>query len=413
MSILFFRVYLDYNATTYLEADVLQEIHRALETAWGNPSSSYKAGKDAKEIINTARSHVAEMVGGQSDDIIFTSGGTEANNMVFHTVLKYFKDVFPSVDNGTVQSRPHIITSNMEHDSVKLPLEHFVKEGIIDVTYISASKLTGMVNVDDVIAAIRPTTCLITIMMANNETGIIQPISEISKRVKSITRNEKDEVKQILLHTDAAQAIGKIPVDVQELEVDYLTIVGHKFYGPRIGALYVRGPGKDTPLHPMFFGGGQERNFRPGTENTGMIAGLGKAAELVVKHLPSYQNHMREIRDYLESRLQDVFDDRIHFNGRFTGSHRIPNTCNVSIKGPKLKGYKILECVKHLEASVGAACHSENRCQPSHILLSIGIPWDIASTALRLSTGRHTTKEDIDIVIEDLKQAVSLLEESM
>ncbi|XP_033115213.1 selenocysteine lyase-like isoform X2 [Anneissia japonica] len=358
------------------------------------------------------------MIGCQSsEDIIFTSGGTEANNMVFHTALKYFKEVYPLFENGTTQysdvgskCKAHVITSNLEHDSVKLPIEHFVKEGIMDATYVPASKLTGMVNADDIIAAIRPTTCLISVMMANNETGIIQPISEISKRVKLVKRDGKFEVRRILLHTDAAQAIGKIPVNVEDLGVDYLTIVGHKFYGPRIGALYVREPIKTTPVHPMLFGGGQERNLRPGTENTGMIAGLGKAAELVVKHLSSYQTHMREIRDYLETSLENAFRGRIHFNGRFTESQRIPNTCNVSIEGPGLQGYKILEAVKHFVASVGAACHSDHRCEPSHILIAIGTPWDVASNALRLSTGRHTTKRNIDLVIQDLKQAVAILE---
>ncbi|CAG2213331.1 SCLY [Mytilus edulis] len=205
---------------------------------------------------------------------------------------------------------------------------------------------------------------------------------------------------------DAAQAIGKIEVDVEDLGVDYLTVVGHKFYGPRIGAIYVRNLGdKDVPLYPMLYGGGQERNYRPGTENTVMISGLGKAAELVVKNIICYKNHLSSIRDYLEIKLQEAFKDRIHLNGKFTTSERLPNTCNVSILSDKLQ---VLSNCRILQASIGAACHSQNR--PSPILLAIGVPESVARNALRLSVGRETTKDDIDCVIQDLIQAVNQLE---
>ncbi|XP_072014124.1 selenocysteine lyase-like [Amphiura filiformis] len=411
-------IYLDYNATTPLEGEVLQAIHDALDSAWGNPSSSYQEGCKAKAIINAARSEIACMVGGTSEDIIFTSGGTEANNWVIHTAIQHFHESFShnvsendNVNRPNEQKiRPHIITSNIEHDSVKLPLENLAKAGKIDLTCVPVSKLTGHVEVDDILSAIRPTTCLVTIMHANNETGIIQPISDIMKQVKTLKRNAKHGVCRTLLHTDAAQTIGKIPINAQDLDVDYLTIVGHKFYAPRIGALYVRGPGKTTPVYPMFYGGGQERNFRPGTENTGMIAGLGKAAELVNSNIETYQRHMEDVRDYLEQQLKEAFGNRIHLNSRFPDSERLPNTCNVSISGEGLYGYKILGRVKHLHASVGAACHSGTGNKPSHILLASGIPEEIAANALRLSVGRHTTKEDIDVVIEDIKQAVKSLD---
>ncbi|XP_035268062.1 selenocysteine lyase isoform X2 [Anguilla anguilla] len=411
------RIYMDYNATTPLESEVILAISEALHEAWGNPSSSYLPGRKAKAIINKSRENVARMVGGRAEDIIFMSGGTEANNLVFHTAVKHFWEGRGASEvNGQERSHhngksvlPHIITSNVEHDSVRLAAESLSREGKADVTFVPVSKVSARVEVEDVMAVVRPTTCLISIMLANNETGVLMPIRELCRRVKSL--NKQQPAPRILLHTDAAQAIGKVRVDVQELGVDYLTIVGHKFYAPRIGALYVNGPGTTTPVFPMFFGGGQERNFRPGTENTPMIAGLGKAAELVNTRLPEVETHLRDTRLYLEQRLQDVFGkEKIHFNSHFPGSETLPNTCNVSILGPGLQGRRVLSGCKKLLASVGAACHSDRGDRPSHILLSSGIPPEVAANALRLSVGRGTTRRDVDLAVEDLREAVQELE---
>ncbi|XP_071147195.1 selenocysteine lyase-like isoform X5 [Mytilus edulis] len=404
------KVYLDYNATTPLEPEVVAAITSSLTEAWGNPSSSHDVGVKAKKVIDEARCNVANMIGAKSSDIIFTSGGTEGNNMIIQTAVKYayheMSNGYPGGDNR--DKLPHFITSNLEHDSVKLVLEHLAEEGTASVTFVPASSKTGQVDVDDVLSAIRPSTCMITVMLANNETGVIQPIKLISEKLRQINQSRKS-LPKILLHTDAAQAIGKIEVDVEDLGVDYLTVVGHKFYGPRIGAIYVRSLGdKDVPLYPMLYGGGQERNYRPGTENTVMISGLGKAAELVVKNIICYKNHLSSIRDYLETKLQEAFKDRIHLNGKFAISERLPNTCNVSILSDKLQGHKVLSNCRILQASIGAACHSQNR--PSPILLAIGVPESVARNALRLSVGRETTKDDIDCVIQDLIQAVNQLE---
>ncbi|KAI2663534.1 Selenocysteine lyase [Labeo rohita] len=335
------------------------------------------------------RDTIARMVGGKAADIIFTSGGTEANNLVFHTAVEHFNKSKTSAEGSTNKqlngkgSLPHIIISNVEHDSIKLTAEHLLKEGKADVTFVPVSKVTARVEVEDVLSAIRPTTCLVSIMMANNETGIIMPIKDICQRVREVNKQRSASAPRILLHTDAAQAIGKIRVDARELGVDYITIVGHKFYGPRIGALFANDPGTTTPVYPLFFGGGQERNFRPGTENTAMIAGLGK----------------------------DVFGrDKIHFNSHFPGSGILPNTCNVSILGRGLQGRRVLSTCRRLLASVGAACHSDRGDQPSHILLSCGIPYDVATNALRISVGRSTSREDVDIVVEDLRDTVEQLE---
>ncbi|KAF3691286.1 Selenocysteine lyase [Channa argus] len=408
------RIYMDYNATTPLEPEVIQAITEALQDAWGNPSSNYIAGTKAKAIINQSRENVARMVGGKAQDVIFTSGGTEANNLVLHTAVEHFRRNCRAAEQGEGRQNgctglPHIITCNVEHDSVKLVAEHLQKEGKADVTFVPVSKVTARVEVEDIIAVVRPNTCLISIMLANNETGVIMPVKEICQRIKSL--NTQDERLRILLHTDAAQALGKIQVDACELGVDFLTIVGHKFYGPRIGALYVNGPGTRTPLYPMLFGGGQEKNFRPGTENTPMIAGLGKAAELVTANLSEYESHMRSIKLYLEERLQATFKDKIRFNSHYPGSGILPNTCNVSILGPTLQGWRVLSKCRRLLASVGAACHSDCGNRPSHILLNCGVPTEVAANALRLSVGRRTTQEDVDAIVEDLRESVQLLKE--
>ncbi|TNM87644.1 hypothetical protein fugu_005865 [Takifugu bimaculatus] len=358
------RVYMDYNATTPLEAEVVQTITEALQKAWGNPSSTYPAGVKAKAMIKKSRESVARLVGGEADDIIFTSGGTEANNMVFHTAVEHFwrnweaaQETHQHLNENRVF--PHIVTSNVEHDSVKLAAEYLQENRKADVTFISVSQETAHVEVQDIIAAVRPNTCLISIMLANNETGVIMPIQEICSRVKAM--NKKRENLRILLHTDAAQALGKIPVNARELGVDFLTIVGHK------------------------------------------------AAELVTNNLLDYEAHMQKTRLYLEERLKAVFKDKIHFNSHYPGSDILPNTCNVSILGPGLQGWRVLSNCTRLLASVGAACHSDSGDKPSDILLSCGIPVAVAANAVRLSLGRGTTKADVDAVVEDLKETVQLL----
>merc|ERR1712227_816073 len=248
-------VYLDYNATTPLDADVLDVIHETLKTAWGNPSSKYPEGGAAKHAITEARQHLASMLGGNPSDIVFTSGGTEANNQILNTALHHFQDYYKTSNLNSQSKRPHFITSNLEHDSIKLVLEHYQEAGIADVTFVKASHRSGRVEVDDILSAVTPRTCMITIMTANNETGVIQPIAEISERIKLLNHSNQSNMP-ILLHTDAAQVIGKIKVNIDDLGVDYLTIVGHKFYAPRIGAVYVKNLGVNRTLTPLLFGGG-------------------------------------------------------------------------------------------------------------------------------------------------------------
>lgn len=393
-------IYLDYNATTPVDPDVQSEICSVLKRCWGNPSSSYSIGADAKRTIESARKEIAEMISARRDEIIFTSGGTESNNMVIHSVLQDYSNERKNSSNADMDKVPHIITTNIEHDSIKLPLEILSKEGKADVTFVPVSKEDGCIKIRDVINEIRPNTRLITVMLANNETGVIQPVSLIKTFLKSLKGNSNQIV---YVHTDAAQAIGKIDVDVQELDVDYLTIVGHKFYGPRIGALYFR---KSCPLFPMLYGGGQENSYRPGTENTCMIAGLGKAAQLVHNNLKDYESHMIAMKNYLKNCLKSEFADKIIFNVKpFIES--LPNTLSVAFNFDNFSGRMLLNEASNIYASTGAACHSGSK--PSSVLIASGVSETLASKTLRLSVGRETTSEHIDIAVKYLKEAVEKL----
>ncbi|XP_060224833.1 selenocysteine lyase isoform X2 [Meriones unguiculatus] len=463
------KIYMDYNATTPLEPAVIQAVTEAMKEAWGNPSSSYVAGRKAKDIINTARVSLAKMIGGKPQDIIFTSGGTESNNLVIQSMVRCFHKEQSlkglAVDQSSPEegTRPHFITCTVEHDSIRLPLEHLMEEQVAEVTFVPVSKVTGQAEVEDVLAAVRPTTCLVTIMLANNETGVIMPVSEISRRVKALNQGRAASgLPRVLVHTDAAQALGKRRVDVEDLGVDFLTIVGHK-HSPQLVPKGAQHWPDTRTLHPLLHITGKQRNIStvpglvlcmyegsvnlppctpcclevdksgisgqeprtPGsgmapptircalphrTENTPMIAGLGKAAELVSDNCEAYEAHMRDIRDYLEERLEAEFGKRICLNSRFPGTERLPNTCNFSIQGAQLPGYMVLAQCRTLLASVGASCHSDHEDRPSPVLLSCGIPTNVARNALRLSVGRSTTRAEVDLVVQDLKQAVAQLE---
>lgn len=400
-------IYLDYNATTPIDSIVVNSIVTALKEEWGNPSSSHVFGNAARLSINSARKKLAHMINALDQDIIFTSGGTESNNMVICSAAETYKKWKTFGKTDITSLKPHIITSNVEHDAIVLPLKHLINKNDIEVSFVPVDS-NGCIVIEDVISSIQPNTCLITILFANNETGVIMPIASIGKTIRKI--NEDREHKglcKILYHTDAAQAIGKLPVDVEDTMVDYLTIVGHKFYGPRIGCLYARSPGMKTPVYPMLFGGGQERGYRPGTENTPMISGLGKAADLVISNLNKYMDHFSDIKLYLENRLKEEFGNHVIFNFKGKGVDVLPNTCSIAFTEEGLTGHQVLAHCKKVLASVGAACHSENQC--SGVLIASGITKEQAEKSIRLSVGRETTLEEIDLAVADLKQAVELL----
>lgn len=249
-------VNMDFNSTTPIDSKVIEAVNQACINLWTNPSSSYATGCVVKKVINESRNQVAKMINCSVDEIIFTSGGTECNNWVIYSSVDEFNKGRSNVNTHSI---PHIITTNIEHDSIRLILEKLMMDGKIEVTFVEVSKVNGFVLPEDIVNSIRPNTILITVMLANNETGILQPVSRIAKLLGAVHADRS--WPKILFHTDAAQAIGKLKVDVNDLGVDYLTIVGHKFYGPRIGALYRK---CQSPLHPIFFGGGQESGYRPG-----------------------------------------------------------------------------------------------------------------------------------------------------
>ncbi|XP_002158321.3 selenocysteine lyase isoform X1 [Hydra vulgaris] len=390
------KVYMDYNATTPLAPTVAKEIQQSLFTAWGNPSSSHSAGVQAKLIISKARENLRKMLNSlSSNEIFFMSGGTEANNHVIHSTIKYFKECF----NENTDRKPHVISSVIEHDSIIKPLLQLEKEGCLDLTLVGVCKHLGHVDPDEIFSNVQDNTVLVTIMMAHNETGAIQPIKEISSGIKKINEQRVGKSNlSVFVHTDAAQAIGKIKVDVQELGVDYLTVVGHKFYGPKIGALWVHSL---CPLNPMLYGGGQEKGKRPGTENVCMIAGLGEAARLVSENLNVYEAHFKKMKGYLKFQLDKAFSSCISYNEMPCAT--LSNTLNISITSYSLNGREVLNRCKFLLASVGAACHSENGESVSASLLAHGITEEIAKRAIRLSLGRDTSENDIDIIVSDLR----------
>jgi cysteine desulfurase len=373
-------IYLDYNATTPHDPEVIEAMRLFLETEFGNPSSSHWYGIKPKQAVETARRQVAGILNCRPTEVFFTSGGTESNNHAIRGVARRFRE------KGN-----HIITSNFEHPAVLEVCRYLEADGFV-TTYLPVSD-DGLVDPADVERALRPTTILVTVMHANNEVGTIQPIAEISRIAKK---------HGIAVHTDAAQSVGKIPTDVEQLGVDMLSVAGHKVYAPKgIGALYVR-----PPLEPekFCFGAGQEMGWRAGTENVMEIVGLGKACEIAQQDLGENMVRMKFLRDRLhEGLLGRLFDIRLNGNHQ----HRLPNTLNISFKG--LEANRILEEIGlEVAASAGAACHSDS-VEISHVLKAMGTPLEWAMGTLRFSVGRMTNQDQIDKTIRVVAEAVNKL----
>jgi cysteine desulfurase len=373
-------IYLDYNGTTPHAPEVVAAMRPFLEVEFGNPSSSHWYGIAPKQAVESARKQVAGILNCRPQELFFTSGGTESNN---HAIT------------GTARALRargnHIITSSFEHPAVLEVCRYLEKDGF-ETTFLPVTA-DGLVDPGAVEKAIRPTTILITIMHANNEVGTIQPISEISKMARE---------HGIVMHTDAAQSVGKIPTDVQDLGVDLLSVAGHKLYAPKgIGALYIR-----QPLNPEKFchGAGQERGRRAGTENVLEIVGLGKACEIAARDLQRNMAHMHQLRDRMHEGLSAKLTDQ-RLNGHSV--KRLPNTLNLSFKG--VEANRILEEIGlEVAASAGAACHSDT-VEISHVLEAMGVPLEWAKGTLRFSVGRMTTAEEIDKAIEIVTRAVKKL----
>ncbi len=367
-------VYLDYNASTPVDPRVAEAMLPYLRDEYGNPSSLHQLGERAKRAVEKAREQVAVLLGCDADEIVFTSGGSESNNTVIKGVAFKLRQV-----------GYHIITTQIEHSAVLNPCKFLERLGFF-VTYLPVDK-HGCVSVGDVEAALRPTTILISIMHANNEIGTIEPIAAIGALARS---------RGILMHTDAAQSVGKISTLVRDLNVDFVSVAGHKFYAPKgVGALYIR---RGIEIEPLIHGAGHESGRRAGTENVPLIVALGKACELAARELDSRWGHMLTMRDYLHDNLKKMFGNRLHLNGHPT--ERVPNTLNISIEG--FFGQELLGKIPEVAASTGSACHARSQ-EMSHVLRAMGVPEKIGCGAVRFSVGQWTTAGDIDSLCELLQ----------
>jgi cysteine desulfurase len=377
------RVYLDNNATTPLLPEVLEAMRPYFGEHFGNASSIHHHGQETRAAVERARESVAALLDCRASEVVFTSGGTEGDNLAIF---------------GLARSGDHIITSTIEHHAVLNSCKYLAESRETtgcEVTYIPVDG-RGLVDPADVKRAIRPNTKLITIMFANNETGVVQPVGEIGKIAA-----ESD----IYFHTDAVQAAGKIPIDVNKIGCDLLTISGHKIHGPQgVGALYVR---KGTRLEPMLHGGSHERSRRAGTENVPGIVGLGRAAELAIAGFERGDDtKMADVRDKLERELLEI--EASGLNGE--GAPRVPNTTNILFDGIEGEALVIALDLKGLAVSTGAAC-SSGAIEPSHVLTAMGLSRDRAKASIRFSLGKQNTAEDVDFALGVVPETVERLRE--
>jgi len=374
------RVYLDYNATTPIDPEVINEMLPYFQTGFGNPSSSYSIGIENLEAVNRARRQVADLINARPEEITFTSGGTESNN---HAILG------AAIAHQGLGK--HLITSAIEHPAVTNVCRHLGAQGW-EITWLPVD-MTGKVDPIDLESAIRPDTVLVSIMHANNEVGTIQPIKEVSE----VCRH-----KNVLLHTDAAQSIGKLKTDVKAIGVDLLTIAGHKLYAPKgIGALYVK---DGVDIENLMFGAGQEKGVRPGTENVAYIVALGKACEISAVHFEKNFQHMYDMRGkLLEGLLLNLKNIRVNTDL----NNSLPNT--LSIAFDKVDAHKLTTLISNeVFISTGSACHS-GITEISPVLKAMNVELMTASGTVRISTGKYTTKEEIESAIEAISRAVQKL----
>ncbi|MBW8334753.1 MAG: cysteine desulfurase [Prolixibacteraceae bacterium] len=374
-------IYLDYNATTPVDPEVVKEMIPFIESFYGNPSSSYSIGRNNKEAVEKAREQVAKLINCKPEEIYFTSCATESNNLAIRGIAM-----------ANQQKGKHIITSSIEHPAVTEVCKYLSSLGW-DITYLPVDKY-GFVNPTDVENVIRKDTVLISIMHANNEVGTIQPIQEIGV----IARQNK-----IVFHTDASQSVGKIETDVDKLEVDLLTIAGHKFYAPKgIGALYIR---KGTQIENLMHGAGQEKGIRPGTENVIQIVGLGKACEVALRDFKQNRHNMQASRDRLLDGLISQLGNQVHVNVNLENC--LSNTLSVAFEN--ISAHALASLIGNdVLISTGSACHS-GETTISSVLQAMSLDFRTATATVRISTGKHTTGEEIDFAIEVITNAVKKL----
>jgi cysteine desulfurase len=369
------RIYLDHNASTPIAPEVREAMLPYLAEHYGNPSSAHWAGAPAAEAVARARGQIAALLGCSPAEVVFTSGGTEADNWALKGAVE-----------ASGEQRPHLIVSAVEHPAILEPCRYLERHGV-SVTYLPVDG-TGLVDPADVARALRPETVLVSVMHANNEVGTVEPVAAIAR----VTREAG-----VLLHTDAAQSVGKVPTKVDELGVDLLSVAAHKLYAPKgVGALYVRA---GTRLEPFVHGAGHEGGRRAGTENVLLDVGLGAAAKLAGDL--AWTDGVRGLRDWLWARLQEHWGDAVVLNGHPT--ERLPNTLNVSFLGGD--GRRILAAIPDVAASTGSACHSGGT-EPSPVLAAMGVPRAVGAGAVRFSLGRTTTRAELETLLELLAEAV-------
>ena len=375
-------IYLDYNASTPIAPAVLEVMTVAFRDVHGNPLSMHAFGVAAREVVEKARGEVASAIGAEADEIVFTSGGTESNNAAIEGVALALGD----------RGR-HLVITAIEHASVEQACRRLEKRGW-GVTRIAVDP-DGVIDARAIESAIRPDTVLVSVMHANNETGVIQPVAAAARAAHA---------KGVLVHTDAAQSMGKIRVNVRDLDVDLLSIAGHKLYAPQgIGALYIR---RGTPFTPLILGAGHQGNRRSGTENVALSAALGAACALAARDLPARHDHLLAMRDRLEATLRRAFPALVVHGG---AAKRLPNTLYAALPG--LDANELLAVMDGVATGSGAACHS-GKADPSKVLLAMGVKPEIAKATLRLTTGSSTTADEIDEAARRIVQAVKALAES-
>jgi cysteine desulfurase len=381
-------IYFDYNATTPVDPAVADAISHAIRELWGNPSSAHAYGKAAHDAVEKARAQVAALIGAQPDEIVFTGGGSEASNHAIKgTCLRRPRGFFARLFGGRSPDRVHVITTAVEHPATLEPVRFLQRLGA-EVTILPVDRF-GLIDPHDLTRAIYPRTRLVTVMHSNNEVGTLMPIQEFTATCRAAG---------VLVHTDCAQSLGKVAVDVNELGVDLLTIAGHKLYAPKgVGALYVRRGGQ---LEPLIHGAGHESGRRAGTENVPYIVGLGKAAEIARESLPHATERLRTLRDRLHNKLATALGDKLMLNGH--PEKRLPNTLNVSFLGHV--GSELLAKVPEVAASTGSACH-EGKITRSPVLCAMLAPLEVNHGAVRLTVGRYTTEDEVDRAAELLVNA--------
>jgi cysteine desulfurase len=390
------RVYLDNSATTPVDPRVLEAMLPYLKEDFGNASSIHHFGQRARAAVDKSRHQVAALINARPNEIIFTSGGTESNNLAIRGLAEA-RVGSPHVSKGSSPSLGHIIASTIEHPAVKSVCEDLEKQGWY-VTWLPACE-NGIVKIQDVKNSIREDTILISVMMANNEIGTIQPVSEIGKLVRQL----RESGRKIWFHTDAVQAVGKIPVDVEAIGCDLLSLSAHKIYAPKgIGALYVR---RGTRLHSQNIGGRQERGVRGGTESVPLIVALGKAAELAAEELTGDAERLKRFRDRLEQSIAERIED-IEFNG--DRERRLPNIANISFRRIEGEGLLINLDMQGIAISTGSAC-SSGSLEPSPVIRALGRNDELARGAIRFSLGRENNDEDVNYILEKLPSAVEAL----